>query len=117
MNRIFKAVILVPLLICALLAAIIFLNGKSTEAPPPAHNAPTPQTVFGETEAEPLEEYMLIAEKGYLNLYQKGDSSAPKHSERLDPSLLPASDIKELENGMSFSSAEEAYRAMESFIN
>ncbi len=117
MKYLSKAAIVLPLLALALALFLLFFSEKNSPPEPQDSVTPAPQAVSLDTKAEPSEEYLLIAEDGYLNLYETADSPSVKYSERLDTLLLPHSDRLLLANGLYFKSLDEAYQAMESFVN
>ncbi|MDO4618164.1 MAG: hypothetical protein Q4B31_01410 [Clostridia bacterium] len=66
---------------------------------------------------ERREEYVLIAEKGRLNLYAGSINGAPFESEPIENYAFPEEDIRLLEKGMRFDTIEQAYIVMENFVN
>ena len=62
------------------------------------------------------EEYLLIAEKDYLNLYEIGDKKTLKKSERINTALFPEEDITNLIKGIEYKSSDDAFAAMENFV-
>ena len=89
---------------------------EETELPPVESIAPDTAAVAEQTVLEQRDVFLLIAEDGYINLYQKGSRNALLYSVRLDLSLFPAKDAEMLCDGIEFDSQEEAYSVLENFV-
>lgn len=66
---------------------------------------------------EAREEWFLVAEGRYLNLYSINGEKSLKSSEQIDLSVFPVADAARLRKGIKYDTVFDAYSAMESFIN
>lgn len=106
--------------VCATTAAIVLRLKPEPQQeinPPVSAATPSGEEVFNSEIITQEQECLLIAEGDYLNLYEIGDTTSLKKSERLDFTLFPDDDVTQLEKGMIFSTIEEAYEMMENFVN
>ncbi len=118
MNRYIKVILLLSILLSAILICMLFSQSKEKQSPAPISDTnPPPEAVSGDITASALDEYLLIAEGEYLNLYFMDGEPSLKHSEHFDSFLLPSGDIAILSQGIKFQSIEKAYEVMEGFIN
>ncbi len=117
MNKLFNTVfvMLVVMSVAAVMLRISQRNNNSLENVEPI-NTQSPEEVSSTIIYEE-EEYLLIAEEGYLNLYESGEKPSLKKSERINFALFPPEDVIELKSGLTFKTVSEAYEAMESFVN
>ena len=61
--------------------------------------------------------YILTLEGERLNLYLGEEKNAPFESEIVSKDVFPKDDIIRLQKGMVFKNKEDAYTAMENFVN
>ena len=61
--------------------------------------------------------YILTLEGERLNLYLGEDKTAPFESEIVRKEVFPKDDVARLKKGMVFENREDAYIAMENFVN
>lgn len=83
---------------------------------PKSSPTPAPEENIVRAADSVREDFFLIAEDGFLNLYRRGETSALISSERLDLSLLPQGDVILLTRGIEFSDEESAFSAIEDYI-
>ncbi len=102
-------------IMAALVFAIKYSDKKRNENPP-LNNDKNLGEVFKPDIASEEEKYLLIAEEEYLNLYQIGEKTALKKSERINTRLFPEGDITNLSAGIEYKTPEEAFAAMENFV-
>ena len=84
--------------------------------PPSASAGPDPVQHTAQAADSIREDFLLIAEDGYLNLYRRGEGSALILSERLDLALFPQNDALQLTRGITFDGEEAAFSAFEDYI-
>lgn len=115
MKRIVTMLLALFVIVAALVFAIKY-NDKKRNKNPPQNDDKNLGEVFKPDIADEEEKYLLIAEEEYLNLYQIGEETALKKSERINTRLFPESDITNLAAGIEFGTSEEAFAAMENFV-
>lgn len=107
-----KAIIIsVTILLCAA-AWLVRLPPRQPESTP----APDPVQHTAQAADSIREDFLLIAEDGYLNLYRRGEGAALILSERLDLALFPQNDALQLTRGITFDGEEAAFSAFEDYI-
>ncbi len=117
MKNYIKATLLLLFVVSVTLLLFLCFSKRREPSAPIAEKNPPPEAVSGDVIASAIEEYLLIAEDNYLNLYHIGESPSLKHSEYFNKFLLPKADILLLSDGIRFQSLKKAYEAMESFVN
>ena len=117
MNR-FKVLFLSLIVILAVVFAVsVSITENEMPSEPFSENAQNKPTEVAKDTLVEEEKYLLIAEDGYLNLYNSDRKGSLKKSEQINFSLFPKEDIAELRKGKTFASETEAYEEMENFIN
>ncbi len=115
MKRIVTMLLALFVIVAALVFAIKYSDKKRNENPS-LNDDKNLGEVFKPDIADVEEKYLLIAEDEYLNLYQIGEKTALKKSERINTALFPEADIKNLTDGIQYKSSDEAFAAMENFV-
>ena len=112
-----KKSVILPFLILLLIVLLMlyFGVGKRDEALFPQNENNIESTEVLADENSDL--YILTLEGERLNLYLGKDKTAPFESEIVSKEVFPKTDIAILKQGMVFENKEDAYSAMENFIN
>ncbi len=111
-----KSVIALLLILLGVLLLLIFIpfgQRDKTLFPENEKNVESKEV----SSQENMDLYILTLEGERLNLYLGIDKTAPFESEIVRKEVFPKDDVTRLERGMVFKNKEEAYSAMENFIN
>ena len=113
MKKSVLAVLLILLGIILLL--VIFPFDKRNETLFPENDKNIEFKEVSSAENTPL--YLLTLEGERLNLYLGEEKNVPFESEIVRKEVFPKDDIIRLQKGMLFKNKEDAYTAMENFVN